>query len=105
MLRIRNNEDKIKFLRDFLAGDLPNYDRDQPLMIMGSEESGKTAIINEILQNNSVHIVLLRDQSMRFHHAMDGPSGICAFLIDAQMWGGDFHFQEYVHTQVVVFDE
>lgn len=104
MLYLKTHQEKIRFLRDFLDGNLPNYSRDMPLMIMGSEHSGKTAVLNEILQNHTIHIVLIHNQRMEFHHATDGPSGCCAYLVEAQMWGGDFHFQEYIQTNSVVFE-
>lgn len=72
-------------------------------MIMGEGGTGKSAVLNEILENHSIHIVLIREGRMEFCHATDGESGCCAYLIECQGWQNDNQLTDYLQASTVEF--
>jgi hypothetical protein len=102
--RIQTHEEKVNFLTRFLNGSLEDYPRDTPLMIYGSGGSGKSYVLNEVVEKAPVHIVVLGYSTPGFRfYPSNYPSNTLAVLFIALGTPEEFEFAKFMNAKLVEF--
>lgn len=105
MLTLTTHAQKVTFLTKFVNGELENFDRTTPLMIIGSGGNGKSKVIHEISEKSPSNILILYEGGGFSFLPSKTPSDICVILFHAHGTSGEYALGGHLNANCVKFEK
>lgn len=98
-----HHAEKLAFLTNYLNGTLQDFDRNQPLMIIGSGANGKSFVFNEVLKTSPVNILLLSSENRYSIYSSTSISSKTVILMIENGTPEDFELAQKLNAKIVEF--